>query len=92
MKSTGVYGRYMGYDNPEVDKLCDDGIATTDPAKRKEIYARLQNLWYEEAIGLTIYQNTDIRHYRDWVQGFIPNPQDGDASEWLWRLSKEEVQ
>jgi peptide/nickel transport system substrate-binding protein len=89
MHSDGPYGKFMAYSNPEVDKLVEDGIATTEPAKRKEIYETLQQMWYTEAIGLTIYQNTDIRHYRDWVQGFVPNAQDSDASEWLWRLSKE---
>ena len=90
MHSDGPYGKYMAYLNPEVDKLVEEGISTTEPAKRAEIYEKLQHLWYEEAIGLCIYQNTDIRHYRDWVQGFVPNPQDDDAAEWLWRLSKEE--
>jgi len=90
MHSQGVYGRYMAYSNAEVDKLCDEGIATTDPAKRKVIYERLQNLWYEEAIGLCLYQNNDTRHYRDWVQGFVPNAMDDDSAEWLYRLSKEE--
>jgi peptide/nickel transport system substrate-binding protein len=90
MHSAGVYGRFMAYSNPEVDQLCDDGIATTDPARRKEIYERLQNIWYEDAIGLCIYQTNLIRHYRDWVQGFVPHPMDTDAAEWLYRLSKEE--
>jgi len=91
MKSTGVYGRYMGYSNPEVDQLCDEGIATVEPAKRQEIYARLQNLWYEEAIGLTFDQTKLIKFYRDWVQGFVPNPLDSDAAEWFYRLSKQEM-
>ena len=91
MHSNGAYGKFAGYSNPDVDKLIDEGIATVDPAKREEIYTQLQNLWYSEAIGLCIYQNTDIRHYRDWVQGFVPNPQDDDASEWLFQLSKEEA-
>jgi peptide/nickel transport system substrate-binding protein len=86
----GVYGKFMAYSNPEVDELCAAGIATTVPEERKEIYERLQHIWYEDAPGFTIYQNVDIRHYRDWVQGFVPNPQDGDAQEWIYRLSKEE--
>jgi peptide/nickel transport system substrate-binding protein len=90
MHSQGVYGRFMAYSNPEVDKLCEAGIATSEPAKRAEIYEKLQNLWYEEAIGLCIYQNNLYRFYKDWVQGFVPNALDDDASEWLFRLSKEE--
>jgi peptide/nickel transport system substrate-binding protein len=91
MHSNGVYGKYMAYKNPEVDKLCDEGIATADPAKRAEIYKKLQNLWYTEASGLCLYQQTVVRHYRDWIQGFVPNPMDDDAAEWLYRLSKEEA-
>jgi peptide/nickel transport system substrate-binding protein len=90
MHSEGPYGKFIAYENEEVDKLVEEGIATVEPAKRQEIYEKLQHLWYEEAIGLCIYQNADVRHYRDWVQGFVPNPQDSDASEWLYRLSKEE--
>ncbi|GAK60749.1 extracellular solute-binding protein family 5 [Candidatus Vecturithrix granuli] len=90
MKSTGVYGRYMAYKNPEVDELCDKGIATSVPEERAKIYARLQNLWYEDAVGLCIYQENLYRFYKDWVQGFVPHPMDGDAAEWFYRLSKEE--
>ena len=68
----------------------DDGIAATDPAERTEIYEKLQNLWYEDAIGLCIYQSNLYRFYRDWVRGFVPHPMDADAAEWLFRLSKEE--
>jgi peptide/nickel transport system substrate-binding protein len=90
MKSSGVYGRYMAYKNDEVDRLCDEGIAISDPAERTKIYDRLQNLWYEDAIGLCIYQENLYRFYKDWVQGFVPHPMDSDAAEWFYRLSKEE--
>lgn len=91
MKSGGVYGKYMAYANAEVDKLCDDGIMTIDPAKRKEIYTRLQNLWYEEAIGLCLYQPKLFKFYKDWMQGFVPHPMDSDAAEWIDRMWKEEA-
>ena len=91
MHSNGLYGDLMGVNNPEIDELIEEGISTVDPAKRKEIYEKLQNLWYTEANGFCVFQNTTVRHYRDWVQGFVPNPMDGDDSEWFYRLSKEEV-
>jgi peptide/nickel transport system substrate-binding protein len=47
MHSRGVYGKFMAYKNNEVDRLCEAGIATVDPAKREEIYTRLPT-----AIGL----------------------------------------
>ncbi len=90
MHSNGVYGKYMAYENEEVDKLADAGISTTDPLKRAEIYEKMQHIWYEDAVGLCIYQENLYRFYKDWVQGFVPNAMDSDAAEWLYRLSKEE--
>lgn len=89
MHSEGNHGRYMGAPSPEIDKLVEAGVATTDPAKRAEIYARLSSLWYEEAMGIPIYQSTEMRFYRDWVHGFVGNPLDAGDTEWLWRLSKQ---
>ena len=89
MHSRGVYGRYMAYENPEVDKLCEAGIATVDPEKRREIYHRLQDLWYTEAIANTIYQQIVVRAYRDWVKGYVPNAMLTDANEMLMDIWKE---
>ncbi|WP_436520323.1 ABC transporter substrate-binding protein [Actinoplanes sp. HUAS TT8] len=41
--STGSINR-TGYKSPELDKLLDDAVATTDPAKRTELYRQLQKL------------------------------------------------
>jgi peptide/nickel transport system substrate-binding protein len=90
MHSEGSHGRYLGVPTPDTDKLVEAGIAETDPAKRSEIYKKLQMMWYEKAIGLGIYQTTEMRFYRDWIQGFISNPLDAGDTEWLYRLWKEE--
>ncbi|MDY0092112.1 MAG: ABC transporter substrate-binding protein [Candidatus Vecturithrix sp.] len=92
MHSNGYYGSKSAYSNPEVDQLVDAGISEPDPVKRAEIYEKLQHLWYEEAIGLLISQTTVVRHYRDWVKGYVLNSMDDDAAEWLYQLRKEEVQ
>jgi peptide/nickel transport system substrate-binding protein len=90
MHSNGYYGNAMRMSNTELDALVEAGIQETDSQKRAEIYEQLQNLWYTEAIGLCLYQSTEVRHYRSWVQGFVPNPTDTDVSEWFFRLWKEE--
>ena len=90
MHSNGSHGRYLGVPTPETDALIEEGISTTDPLKRAEIYEKLQQLWYEKAIGLGVYQSTEVRFYRDWVKGFVGNPLDAGDTEWLFRLSKEE--
>jgi peptide/nickel transport system substrate-binding protein len=88
MHSQGAYGRFMAYKNDEVDSLCEAGILTVDPAKREKIYARLQTLWYEEAIGIPLYQQINVRAYRDYVHGYVPNAMLPDSWEDLKRLSK----
>ncbi|MDJ0783813.1 MAG: ABC transporter substrate-binding protein [Desulfosarcinaceae bacterium] len=89
MHSEGSHGRYMGSPSPETDKLVEAGVATTDPAKRAEIYAQLSSRWYEEAMGIPVYQSTEMRFYREWVHGFVGNPLDAGDTEWLWRLHKQ---
>jgi peptide/nickel transport system substrate-binding protein len=89
MHSRGVYGKFLAYKNDEVDRLCEAGIATVDPANRERIYARLQQIWYEEAIGIPLYQQINVRAYRDYVHGYIPNAMLTDAWEDLKLLRKE---
>lgn len=89
MHSRGVYGRYMAYQNDEVDRLCEAGIAKVDPREREKIYHRLQDLWYSEAIANTIYQQIVVRAYRDWVHGYIPNAMLTDANEMLMDVYKK---
>lgn len=40
--STGNLQAVSNYSNPELDKLLEEGCATTDVAKRKEIYTEVQ--------------------------------------------------
>ena len=89
MHSRGVYGRYMAYENEEVDRLCDLGIKTVDPKERAKIYHRLQELWYSEAIANCIYQQIVVRAYRNWVHGYVPNPMLTDANEMIMDLWKK---
>ncbi len=89
MHSRGTYGQFMAYENPEVDQLCEAGIATVDPARRQKIYARLQHLWYEDAIGILLYQQINVRAYRNYVHGYVPNAILTDGWEDLKRIYKK---
>ena len=74
MTSTGVYGKFMSYKNPEVDKLAKSARFEIDSEKRREAYYRLQDIWYEDAPGLMIYQKVDHFVYRANIDGFVPHP------------------
>jgi peptide/nickel transport system substrate-binding protein len=88
MSSDGSCSKYMGAAIPEIDELVRQGIVTIDPAKRAGIYKQLAQLWYEHALGVPIYQSTEMRFYRDWVHGVVANPLDAGDTEWIHRLSK----
>jgi peptide/nickel transport system substrate-binding protein len=90
MHSRSVYGRYMAYQNEEVDRLCDAGIQTIDPKKREKIYHKLQDLWYNDATAIPLYQQIVVRTYRDWVKGYVPNPMLTDGNEMLMGIWKEQ--
>ncbi len=74
MHSEGLYGGRSGYNNPEVDRLIEQGVRELDPAKRKAIYYRLQEIWLEDSIGFMLHQPVNNHYFRDWVKGFIPHP------------------
>jgi peptide/nickel transport system substrate-binding protein len=89
MHSNGTYAKHSGYNSAEADKLVNAGITNVDPKVRKEVYEKLQHLWYEDAVGITIYQQILVRAYRDWVHGFVPNSMFMDANDMIMNLYKK---
>ena len=88
MSSNGTYGKYMGYCNPEVDRLLKVGIENVEPKIREDAYARLQQIWYQDALGITLFQPIEVWAYRDYVKGYILNPMFSQSTEFFYRLSK----
>ncbi|MEI7990152.1 MAG: ABC transporter substrate-binding protein [Chloroflexota bacterium] len=54
--------------------LVDKGIAETDTAKRAEIYKQVQDLEYENALGIRLGIPTRIFYEQRFVSGFYANP------------------
>ncbi|GGG72317.1 ABC transporter substrate-binding protein [Paenibacillus radicis (ex Gao et al. 2016)] len=48
-------GNFLKYKNPEVDTLIAQGEAESDPAKRHDIYNRLQAILHEDVPSLAVY-------------------------------------
>jgi len=74
MHSNGAYASAQGYNNTEVDKLIEEGISETDPAKRQTIYYQLQSIYYEDVPSVVLDQPLARHWERDWVQGWYYNP------------------
>ena len=73
-------GTYAGRQNldPELraqfGELVTAGVMEADPAGREEIYAELQQLFYDTAIQITLSQGTNVRYEQCWVDGYYYNP------------------
>jgi len=58
------------YVNAEMDKLIADAAATSDPAKRKELYAKIQKKVLDEAVMINLCDDQSIYAYRKGIQDF----------------------
>jgi peptide/nickel transport system substrate-binding protein len=87
LSSKGDYPQRNSYNNPEADKLVQEGAATTDPAKRKEIYKKLSQIAYNDVPGIYAAQPTAFKVMRSWVHGWYWNTVYG--GEDYYPLSKQ---
>lgn len=73
-RTTAVGGNNGGiYKNAQVDKLLDDAVAEVDQAKRKQMYAQLQNLLADELPSCIISNPHGIYAVNKRVHGFNLN-------------------
>lgn len=71
---TGGGKNYMGYSNPEVDKLLEQGRAESEQAKRKTIYDQAQELIAADAPMAFLYNMKQTDAVRNTVKGFYHLP------------------
>jgi peptide/nickel transport system substrate-binding protein len=85
----GNYINMNWYENPEVTKLLDQARATTDPAEQFKLYAKVQEIVYEEAASLFIANPEHRIAFRDYVKGYTFNGILGyDLFFWKLRIEK----
>lgn len=65
---------YTGLANAEIDKLIASGRAEMDPAKRQEIYTRLQQAVKEEVPWIPIYHTLELAASKTFVKDFKVHP------------------
>ncbi|MGC4191116.1 MAG: ABC transporter substrate-binding protein [Thermomicrobiales bacterium] len=69
LKSDSV-NNAAGYSNPEFDQLVEEGLATTDQAKRAPIYQKLQEVLIADSPWINLYTSESFVGLRNSVQGF----------------------
>ncbi len=74
MHSDGRYALAQGYKNPQADRLVRAAVEETNPAKRTQLYRRLQRVVYDDAMQIYTVHPTGLWAMRSDVKGFEDNP------------------
>jgi peptide/nickel transport system substrate-binding protein len=62
------------YSNPKADELIAAGVATTDQAKRKQIYQQLQQLLLDDVPWINLYIANQFEAMKTYVKGYTHIP------------------
>lgn len=74
LHSRGDYPFVQRFKDERLDDLIDAALHETNPAKRKELYAKAQAIEHELAPHLVLLDTVRYRTQRDWVEGWYHNP------------------
>ena len=75
--TVGTYGSRQNLPTALKDQfntLLNQGTAVTDPDARTTVYKQVNQLYYDQAIGVPIVLPTSHGFQRSWVNGIIRNP------------------
>jgi oligopeptide transport system substrate-binding protein len=79
---TGGFGNYFQYSNPAVDDLEKMGAATMNPAKRRDIYEKVERLITDDIPGIPSYFNSIVMVVNPRLKGWVDDNQ-YPQSRWL---------
>jgi peptide/nickel transport system substrate-binding protein len=71
---TGQPSNAVRYSNPKADDLIAQGVATTDQAKRKQIYQQLQQLLLDDVPWVNLYIANQFEAMKTYVKGYTHIP------------------
>jgi peptide/nickel transport system substrate-binding protein len=77
---TGEGNNFMGYSNPEVDKLIEQAIASTDQKERAGIYQQIQKILLDDLPWVSLFVANQYEAMKDYVQGYVHIPTGSNAS------------
>ena len=65
---------FMGYHNDALDTLARQGKVTFDPAKRKQVYDRIQRIIYDECPVIVLFHKSMVSAVYDYVKNYRIHP------------------
>ncbi len=76
------------YKNARVDELLDEGSASFDPERRREIYLEVQELIRADLPFLPLFSDNSIRAWKEGIEGVVHNgntrTETWNAGQWYW--------
>jgi len=75
--TVGTYGGRQNLPSALKDQftpLLTQGATLTDPAARTTVYKQINQLYYDQAIGIPLVLATTHGYQRNWVSGVVRNP------------------
>jgi peptide/nickel transport system substrate-binding protein len=85
----GVGSNYVQYQNPELDKLLEEGVLISDMEKRKTVYHKIQEILHEDVPFAPIFAYMFLYGKKSDLEGYKTNPYVTDITwniqEWRWK-------
>jgi len=72
--ATGAGRNYVGYSNPEVDRLYAEGRRELDRAKRAEKYGRIQEILYDDQPYTWLFWRNSFYGFSKDLRGYVFSP------------------
>jgi len=78
---------YIGYSNPQMDKLIDAAEQELDPAKQKTIWASMQEIYARDLPVAPLFFRAETHIVPKWLKGYVPTGHGDFSSYWSenWR-------
>ena len=84
----GTGSNYVQYENPELDKLLEEGVLISDMEKRKAVYQQIQDILHEDVPFAPIFAYMFMYGKNSALKGYKINPYVTDITwniqEWRW--------
>ena len=84
----GTGSNYVQYENPELDKLLEEGVLISDMQKRKAVYDQIQAILHDDVPFAPIFAYMFMYGKKSDLQGYKINPYVTDITwniqDWSW--------
>ena len=78
MHSEGFFAKAQRYDNQLADHLIEAAISSSNHTERQMLYDQIAELYYNEVPSVMLAQVLGAYFFRDWIQGFVLQPNENN--------------